>query len=203
MRRQGFSASLPNSSGRRGKLRPAAAFFCLFPPFFCRFPAVFSGPDAGVAPRAGERPRAGKRPPGREKAPGREKTFGQEKASGQGKGPDRNKTSGQEKTPPTGTRPRAGKRPPTGTRPRAGKRPPGRNKTSGQEKGRNPVRFRPFLPLRLSECGRRGEAPPPASALPDDHALLDGQEHLAVGDAEGVVEVLQVAQRGVHAPLAQ
>ena len=191
MRRQGFSASLPNSSGRRGKLRPAAAFFCLFPPFFCRFPAVFSGPDAGGAPRAGERP------PGREKAPGQGKDLragkglragkrpGQEQDLRTGKNsPDRNKAPGREKAP-------------------GQEKPPDRNKTSGQEKGRNPVRFRPFLPLRLSECGRRGEAPPPASALPDDHALLDGQEHLAVGDAEGVVEVLQVAQRGVHAPLAQ
>ena len=39
--------------------------------------------------------------------------------------------------------------------------------------------------------------------LPDDHALLDGHVHRAVGDREGIVKVLQVAQRGVDAPLAQ
>ena len=191
MRRQGFSASLPNSSGRRGKLRPAAAFFAFSRRFFAVFRPFFPVRTPGLRPGQGKGPRAGKRPPGREKAPGQGKGPRAGKAPGQEKGlrtgknsPDRNKAPGREKAP-------------------GQEKPPDRNKTSGQEKGRNPVRFRPFLPLRLSECGRRGEAPPPASALPDDHALLDGQEHLAVGDAEGVVEVLQVAQRGVHAPLAQ
>lgn len=67
------------------------------------------------------------------------------------------------------------------------------------EKGRNLT----GSGLSAVVAGRVQRGPDPESALPDDHALLDGQEHLAVGDAEGVVEVLQVAQRGVHAPLAQ
>jgi hypothetical protein len=39
--------------------------------------------------------------------------------------------------------------------------------------------------------------------LPDNHALLDRHIHLAVGDVEGVEEILEVAQRSVHAPLTE
>ena len=39
--------------------------------------------------------------------------------------------------------------------------------------------------------------------LPDNHALLDRHIHLAVGDVEGIEEILEVAQRSVHAPLTE
>ena len=148
MRRQGFSASLPNSSGRRGKLRPAAAFFCLFPPFFF---AVFR-PFFPVRTRGC--------------APGRKKLPGQEKGPRAGK------------RPPGGKGPRAGKRPPGGKGPRAGKRPPGRKglRTGKRVQDRKniPGRKRPpvkkkagtlRVPAFFCRCGGRsaagGEKPRP------------------------------------------
>lgn len=39
--------------------------------------------------------------------------------------------------------------------------------------------------------------------LPDDNALLGGHKHLTIGDAEGLVECVDIAQCGIHAVLAQ
>ena len=143
MRRQGFSASLPNSSGRRGKLRPAAAFFCLFPPFFFAvFRPFFPVRTPGLRPGQGKGLRAGKNSPGRKKAPEQEKDPREEKVPGQEKGLRAEKDSGLEKGSRTGKIYRAGKGP------RSRKRP-------------EPVRFRPFF----CRCGGRsaagGEKPRP------------------------------------------
>ena len=161
MRRQGFSASLPNSSGRRGKLRPAAAFFCLFPPFFFAvFRPFFPVRTPGLRPGQGKGLRAGKNSPGRKKAPEQEKDPREEKVPGQEKGL------------------RAGKRPPGGKGPRAGKRPPGRKglRTGKRVQDRKniPGRKRPpvkkkagtlRVPAFFCRCGGRsaagGEKPRP------------------------------------------